>query len=69
MTRKGEIQLPARARKIMARLMHLHYQTHPDRIGKRFKVGGKYVGQVWRQMSNDEMASLEEALKELECQS
>ena len=50
----------------MARLMQLHYQTHPDRIGRKFKVGGKYVGQVWRQMVGDEMATLEEALKELE---
>ena len=66
MTLKGHSQLPGDAHKVMARLMQLHLQTHPKKIGATFGVHAQYVRSRWRMMPLQEMASLAEALATLE---
>lgn len=66
MTVKGHSELPKSAHRLMARLMELHLRTHPKRVGAKFGVNAKYVRQLWCSMSVQEMASLNDALSELE---
>jgi len=46
----------------MARLVQLHLETHPDRIGRHFGVSAEYVRRQWRMMHAHEFAPIEEAL-------
>lgn len=62
MTRAAKRELPFSAQRQMARLMQLHQQTHPERIGKRFDVTGEYVRRVWSNLPADEQAALDEVL-------
>lgn len=46
----------------MARLMHLHAITHPERVAQRFGVSANYVRQLWRTMDVQDMAMTHEIL-------
>jgi len=50
----------------MARLVQLHADTHPERLARRFGVTAGYIRQQWRNLNPQEMASLQDALTELE---
>lgn len=62
MSRCGQKQIDKGTRKVIARLMHLHHQTHPDRLAQRFNVTAQYVRMIWAKCSLDEHATLREAL-------
>lgn len=57
MTLKGHKQLSKAERELMARLMHLHIDFHPSRIGQIFGVHAQYVRQQFREFDLREMAS------------
>jgi hypothetical protein len=65
MTRLGKKELSNDEHQQIARLMYLHMETHPARIGRLFGVGPKYVRQLWQAMMQWETASPEDALAEL----
>lgn len=49
----------------MARLMFLHLETHPVRIGQLFGVTAAYVRQQWREHLLSDLAGDNEALAAL----
>lgn len=65
MTRPGHIELTPDDRRQMARLMFLHLETHPVRIGQLFGVTPSYVRQQWREHLLSDLASDNEALRAL----
>jgi hypothetical protein len=65
MTVKGKPQLPKTIHRLMARLLQLHLETDPVRIGRRFGVSAGYVRQMWRETQVDEMPTLAEAIEAL----
>lgn len=66
MTRRSHHPLPKQTLKLMARLVQVHFDTHPERVARRFGVTAGYVRQQWREYLHNEMASIQEALNELE---
>jgi|HubBroStandDraft_5_1064220.scaffolds.fasta_scaffold21057_2 hypothetical protein len=62
MTRAANGNLPQSVHRQIARLMQLHQQTHPERIGKRFNVTGEYVRRIWTNLPADEQAELDDIL-------
>jgi hypothetical protein len=65
MTAAGKHPIDPRARNKIARLMQIHKDTHPDRIGRRFGVTGEYVRRLWTQLGREEQAPIDEALSAL----
>lgn len=65
MTRPGKKELSHQEHQQIARLMYLHMETHPARIGRLFGIGPKYVRQLWAAHMLWETATPEEALQEL----
>jgi hypothetical protein len=65
MTRPGAHNLGSAVLRRIARLMQLHHDTHPDRIGQRFGVTATYVRQVWGRFTLNEMAPCHEAIEAL----
>jgi hypothetical protein len=65
MTRPGHIELTPDERRQMARLMFLHLETHPVRIGQLFGVTASYVRQQWREHLLSDLASDEAAIRSL----
>jgi len=65
MTKRGHIELTSEDRQQMARLMYLHLETHPARIGQLFGVGAQYVRQQWREHLLSELSDDGTALKAL----
>lgn len=65
MTRLGKKELSTDEHQQIARLMYLHMETHPARVGRLFGVGPKYVRQLWAAMMQWETATPEAALAEL----
>lgn len=65
MTTKGKKELSQEEHQQIARLMYLHMETHPARVGRLFGVGPKYVRQLWQAHMLWETARPEEALVEL----
>jgi hypothetical protein len=61
-TRAANGNLPELAHKQIARLMQLHEQTHPERIGRRYNITGDYVRKIWSQMPTADQAELEDIL-------
>ncbi len=51
--------------RLMARLMQLHVETHPERVARVFGVTGRYIRQQWHAHAVSEMATTQEALKML----
>lgn len=66
MTKKNHHPLDDKALRLMARLVQLHLQTHPERIARQFGVTAGYVRQQWRNLSLAEMVPLNEALAKLD---
>lgn len=62
MTRRSHHPLPKQTLKLVARLVQVHFDTHPERVARRFGLSPSYVRQLWREHLIGEMASLEEAL-------
>jgi hypothetical protein len=62
MTVKGQHQLTEAEHKRMARLMQLHMETHPGRLGRLYGVTAGHIRQQWRRFTVNEMAPLVEAL-------
>lgn len=58
--------MPKQTLKLMARLVQIHADTHPERLARRFGVTAGYIRQQWRQYLQHEMASIQEALIELD---
>jgi hypothetical protein len=46
----------------IARLMQLHKQTHPDRIGQAFHVTGEYVRQIWSDLPQSDQAEIDDVI-------
>lgn len=66
MTRRSHHPLPKQTLKLMARLVQVHFDTHPERLARRFGVTAGYVRQQWRSYLIGEMADLRDALNELD---
>lgn len=66
MTRRSHTPLPKQTLKVVARLVQVHFDTHPERIARRFGLSQSYVRQLWREHLIGEMAALREAISELE---
>jgi hypothetical protein len=62
MTRAANGKLPAADHRKIARLMQLHQETHPERIGQRFSVTGEYVRRIWTNLPADDQADLEDVI-------
>ena len=65
MTLKGHAQLTKADHRRIARLLQLHFETHPSRIGKLWGVSASGVRKVWRELAVEEMGPLTETLQEL----
>jgi len=65
MTTPGKHPMDPQVRKKIGRLIQLHQDTHPDRIGRRFGVTGEWCRQLWSRMQPDEMAPTQEAIAAL----
>jgi hypothetical protein len=63
MTRLARRPMEKGLRKAIARLMHLHHQTHPDRLAQRFGLTPFYVRKLYTELPLEEQVSLREALK------
>lgn len=66
MTLKGRTQLPRQRLEQLALLMHLHLETHPNRIGRKWGVSGNYIRQLWREASSTQLkrAEIEQAIRD-----
>ena len=62
MCRRGQSSIPETQSRQIARLLHLHKETHPTRIAQRYGVTDEYVRQLWVRFHAHEMAPLDEAL-------
>ena len=62
MTKASASNLPASEHKRIAKLMQLHQETHPERIGRRWGVTGEYVRRIWTKLPAEEQAKLEDVL-------
>ena len=63
MCKKGHSPMPETYLRQMARLLQLHKELHPERIGRRYGVTDEYVRQLWVRYQPHEMAPLSEALE------
>lgn len=63
--RLGHSPMKSDKRKQMARLLQLHYETHPLRIAERLGVTRQYVTRVWSETPPEEMAPVDESLRAL----
>jgi hypothetical protein len=63
MTRLAQKPMDKSLIRAMARLMHLHHQTHPDRIAKRFNITPRYVREISKEFPPDERVTLPEAIE------
>jgi hypothetical protein len=66
--RLGEHPLDEQIRRQIARLLHLHYRTHPERIARRYGVTDRYVRILWQRYALHELGQmpLGECLQALE---
>ena len=62
MTRAANGNLTAAAHRQIARLMQIHQQTHPKRIGARWNITDEYVRKIWSDLPVSEQAQLEDVL-------
>jgi hypothetical protein len=62
MTRAANGNLPQAVHKQIARLMQIHQQTHPKRLGARWNITDEYVRKIWTEMPASEQADLEDVL-------
>lgn len=65
MTRRSHHPLPKQTLKLVARLVQVHFDTHPERLARRFGLSPSYVRQLWRSYLHNEMAPLDDALVSL----
>lgn len=65
MTRPGKKELSTQEHQQIARLMYLHMETDPARIGRLYGISAKYVRRLWAAHLLWETAAPEEALAEL----
>lgn len=56
MTVKGHTNSPVSIRQEVARLVQIHYDTHPIRIALKFGFTPGYVRSLWRQIETERMA-------------
>lgn len=62
MTRAANGNLHPSVHRQIAKLMQLHQETHPERIGRRWGVTGEYVRRIWTNLPAEEQAQLEDVL-------
>lgn len=62
MSKPGNGDLSHTAHRQIARLMQIHQQTHPTRLGVRFNITDDYVRKIWSQIPASEQAALEDVL-------
>ena len=62
MTKAANGNLPAHVHRQIARLMQLHQETHPDRIGRRWNVTGEYVRRIWSNLPASEQADIDDVI-------
>jgi hypothetical protein len=62
MTLRTHKELSEQERAEVARLMRLHLETHPARIGLLYGIHAQHVRAMWRARAECELASLQEAL-------
>lgn len=65
MTRPSKKELTPQDHQQIARLMYLHMETDPARIGRLWGISAKYVRRLWAQHLLWETAPAEQALSEL----
>ena len=63
MTRRGHHPIDKAVLKRIAMQMHLHLQTHPERIARRMGISVSYVRQCWRELEMREMARLTDEIE------
>jgi hypothetical protein len=61
-TKAANGNLPHVAHQQIARLMQIHQQTHPKRLGARWNITDEYVRKIWSEMPAGEQAELEDVL-------
>lgn len=63
MTRAARKPMDKSLVKAIARLMHLHHQTHPNRLAERFGITPWYCRKIYGEMPLEDLPALREALK------
>lgn len=53
-TVKGRKPTPMKVRLTIARLMQLHYETHPKRVAVSVGLSPRYCQRLWAQMDREE---------------
>jgi hypothetical protein len=62
MTRAANGNLSETEHRKIARLMQIHQQTHPKRLGVRWNITDEYVRKIWSDLPISEQAQLEDVL-------
>jgi len=62
-TTKGLSPAPIRLRRAIARLMQLHYDTHPKRIAATVGLSPAYCRRLWREIENEHWPQVTIALQ------
>lgn len=65
MTRPGSHPIDTDTERLAARLVQLHIDTHPRKIGQLLKLSPGYVRKLWSRTEAGDMANLTEALSVL----
>jgi hypothetical protein len=63
MTVKGLRPVPIHIRRAIARLVQLHYETHPKRIAATVGLSPAYCTRLWRHMDQEEWPHVIAALQ------
>jgi 2-oxo-4-hydroxy-4-carboxy--5-ureidoimidazoline (OHCU) decarboxylase len=63
MTRLARKPMDKGTLKVIARLLHLHHQTHPDRLAEMFDITPFYVRKVYSECPLEEFETLRDALQ------
>jgi DNA-directed RNA polymerase sigma subunit (sigma70/sigma32) len=65
MTRRARRQMDKNLRRAIARLMHLHHETHPDRVARRLNVTPQRVREISKVLPLEAPSTVSEALEVL----
>lgn len=63
MTRRACKPMDKSLLRAIGRLMHLHHETHPDRVARRLNITPQYVREISKKFPPIERVTLPEALE------